>query len=194
MSFSLSCHLPGIVSFAHGLIRGALRPGDVAVDATAGNGHDTVLLAELVGAKGRVFAFDVQAAALAATRQRLQQQGLAERVQLLQASHADMARYLPKGVQAIMFNLGWLPGGDKTVTTDAVTTIAALQAALELLQPHGLLVMVVYQGHPGARQERDAVEQWLAQQEGTSCKCIRYQMVQATRVPAPYVLALERIR
>ena len=184
-------HLPGILAFAHDLLRRALRPGDRAIDATAGNGHDTVLLAQCVGEQGQVYAFDVQASALAATQARLQQAGLLNRVTLIADSHAQLQHHVPPGVQATVFNLGYLPGSDKAIVTQAHSTIAALEQALDLLQRGGVLVMVVYGGHPGADAERTAVEQWAQTLDVKRAQILRYQLVNQPGQP-PYVLALEK--
>lgn len=134
----------------------AVCPGDTAVDATMGNGHDTLMLCEAVGAEGRVYAFDVQEQALEETRKRLQEHGVAERAVLRCTGHEHMAEYVREPVQAVMFNLGWLPGGDHQVTTRWETTKQAVESALELLALMGVLVICVYPGH--AEGEREAGE------------------------------------
>ena len=113
----------------------ALRPGDRAVDATMGNGHDTAFLCELVGESGHVYAFDVQQDAVANTRERLSQSGLLGRASLFCLGHERMAEQVAGPVSAVVFNLGWLPGGDHSVTTRWETTKAAVESALELLSP-----------------------------------------------------------
>jgi predicted methyltransferase len=152
--------LPTAVQWSHHLLRQYVKPGDAVVDATAGNGHDTLLLAELVGPAGQVFAFDVQAAAIHATRQRLGTQ--AAQCTLIQASHHVMAEHLPTQVAAVLFNLGYLPGADKSCITQTETTLQALDSALALLKPHGLLVVVVYPGHTGGDAEAAAVADKLS--------------------------------
>ena len=118
---------------AAGYMQQVLRPGDRAVDATMGNGHDTQRMAELVGPEGRVIAFDIQAQAVEKTRLRLTEAGLEDRVTLVRDSHARMAAYLPAAPRLIAFNLGFLPGGDKAVTTLLDSTLTAVDAAMELL-------------------------------------------------------------
>ena len=138
-----------------------LRPGQLAIDATMGNGHDTVFLAGLVGAEGRVFGFDIQQQALANTRQRLLDAGLESRASLFQGGHEHMDLLLPSGVQdqvsAIMFNLGYLPGSDKHVVTRPETTLRAVDVATRLLGPRGIMTIVAYRGHAGGREEANAV-------------------------------------
>ncbi|MDO5059801.1 MAG: class I SAM-dependent methyltransferase, partial [Neisseria sp.] len=133
----MSSPLLPILPFAHQLLRAHLREGDTALDGTAGNGHDTLLLAECVGRQGKVYAFDVQQAALATTEGRLNNAGLRHRVELIAAGHERAAEFVPQGIAAAVFNFGWLPGSDKSITTQAETSVAALQAAVSLLKNGG---------------------------------------------------------
>lgn len=144
-------------------VLGAVGEGDHVVDATAGNGYDTAFLAGLVGPEGRVDAFDIQENALNATRKRLQKEGLDDgRVQLHLASHAQMAAYVSAPVGAVMFNLGYLPGSDKSCVTRADGTLEALSAAAGLLRMGGIMTVMCYSGHPGGAEETGAVSDWLA--------------------------------
>lgn len=146
---------------ARDLLDTLLRPGDAAVDATMGNGHDTLYLAQKVGEKGRVWAFDVQQAALDATKKRLEDGGCAGRVRLILDSHANMAAYVDEPPAAILFNLGWLPTGDHCVTTRTDSTLAAVSAAMELVRPGGLVSVCIYPGHAEGAREKLALRQML---------------------------------
>ena len=125
--------LADILPFAHSLLRAHIREGDCVMDGTAGNGHDTLLLAQCVGKTGRVFAFDIQAVAIEATRARLAEHGLLPRVTLIQDGHQHAAQYIRPPLRAAVFNFGYLPHGDKNITTLPETSVAAVQAALDLL-------------------------------------------------------------
>jgi len=183
--------MPRSTELAHLLIRQHLQPGDSAVDATLGNGHDAVFLAQLVGESGRVWAFDPQPAAHAAAKAEFAAQGVDPgRVTFLEAGHETMAAHLTGSVQVIMFNLGYLPGGDKSYITRTPTTLAALQAAVGLLAPGGLLTVVAYPAHAGGDEEGEAVAAMLAELP-TPWKVYRYQSLNARR-PAPYLLVAER--
>ena len=181
---------------AHALWRAVLREGDVAVDATAGNGWDTLTLANLVlgdddadpRREGRVVAFDVQSPALDATRARLDAElspARASRVQLVLASHADMEHHVfpgdandgdgdgdgdGVGVGVVCFNLGYLPGvgSDKSVVTAPESTLEAARAATRLLRPGGVLTIVGYTGHDGGREEVDAVMRLVSELDPAS--------------------------
>ncbi len=136
----------------------AVTSGGTAVDATAGRGHDTLFLAGLVGSEGRVYAFDTQAEALQSTSLLLEKAGLADRVTLIEDSHEEMKKHVPGTVDAVIFNLGYLPGGNHLYVTKPDPTMRALHAALDLLRPGGRIGLVIYTGHPGGMEECEAVE------------------------------------
>jgi predicted methyltransferase len=146
-------------------VAAVVAASDRAIDATMGNGHDTVFLARQVAPDGEVAAFDIQTAALHETQQRLDEAGLLSLAHLYHCGHEHMLQQLPDDwrgrVSAVMFNLGYLPGSDKTIITQATSTIAALHQALALLRPGGLLSVLLYRDHAGAGSESDAVTRWF---------------------------------
>ena len=146
--------------WAEELLRQAIGPGAAVIDGTMGNGHDTLWLAQLVGENGRVYAFDIQREAVERTRARLEEAGLSDRVTLFHAGHERLAELVPEPVDAAVFNLGWLPGADKSLRTQADTTLSAVGAALEKLKEGGLLTVCAYPGHEEGRIERDALVAW----------------------------------
>ncbi|MFC5701959.1 class I SAM-dependent methyltransferase [Cohnella faecalis] len=186
-----------VLSMAQRFVTERAVAGDTLVDATAGNGVDTLFLARLAGERGRVFAFDVQEAALANTRDRLDREPspcrLAE-VTLCQAGHETMAERVPRslhgGVRAVMFNLGYLPGADPAVITRTETTLAALEAAVGLLAVGGALTAVLYPGHEGGGDEAKAVEEWFGRIPGERAQTVVYRFPQ--KPAAPYLVALEK--
>ena len=137
-------------------------PGDTVVDATAGNGHDTLFLAGLVGETGHVFAFDIQESAIQSTAECVRAAGLEKRVTLIHDGHERMAEYVSGPVRAVCFNLGWLPGGDKGITTHWETTFQAVTQALSLLMPLGICTICVYPGHAEGEKERQQLLLFLA--------------------------------
>lgn len=124
-----------------------VQPGDRVIDATMGNGHDTLMLCNLVGNTGFVTAFDVQQKALDSTQRLLEENGVIDRCKLVLESHEFMDRYAEPGIQAVVFNLGWLPGSDKCIRTHWDSTQTAVIKALHLLAPMGVCVICVYPGH-----------------------------------------------
>ena len=169
-------------------MRGVIQPGDLVIDATAGNGHDTVFLAECIGETGRVLAYDLQAAAIAAASARVAAAGFAERVHFHQVSHAAMADHAPVGsTAAVMFNLGYLPGTDHQVTTETAETIAALDAATTVLKPGGVISVVCYPGHEAGVGQSSAVETWMTSRTAQGWRVAKYMMLGTLR-PAPFLL------
>ncbi|NUU59303.1 class I SAM-dependent methyltransferase [Paenibacillus agri] len=190
-----------VLSFAQKLTAERLTSGGRAIDATVGTGADTLFLAKLCGPRGEVRGFDIQAEALALAEERLRAAGEAlpgtlSPVTLLQRSHAAMLEAVPGDwpgtVSAVMFNLGYLPAGDadKTIITKPDSSLAALEAALELLRPGGIITAVLYPGHDGGDVEAAAVESWAAAVPPVVAQSIVYRQIQ--RASAPYCLALEK--
>ncbi len=153
--------LSNSLAISHEIIRRVVGPGDTAVDATMGNGNDTLLLAELVGEKGMVYAFDIQEAALNSTRKKLKVAGRDGNVKLILDGHQNIDSYVPQGIKAVMFNLGYLPKGDHSIGTKAATTIEALNKSMELLMTGGIIMLVIYYGGDSGFEERDAVLEYL---------------------------------
>ncbi len=156
-----------LLQHAHALLHNHLKTGDIVIDATLGNGHDTLFLARQVAPTGLVYGFDVQAAAIVATAQRISAAGLSACVRLKQCGHQFMTTQIPVPhhgqIKAIMFNLGYLPNGDKNLITQRDTTIAALQAATILLSVGGIITLVVYPGHIGGDVETAGVVDYCQQ-------------------------------
>lgn len=147
------------------MVASVVQKGDMVVDATCGNGYDTIFLAQLVGDEGSVLALDIQAVAIENTHTRLTELGLIHRVQLINASHAYLDEYLPNQISAAMFNLGYLPGGNHQITTSGPETTTAIEHCIKRLRPGGLITIVAYPGHPGGREEKKYVKDFLSQLE-----------------------------
>ena len=142
-------------------MEGYLSEGQTAIDATAGNGCDTLYLARKVGRQGKVYAFDIQAQALEKTKKLLQQADCLEQVRLIRDSHEKIDFYVKEPAHVIVYNLGYLPGGDKTVITSPDSTLNSLKKALDLLAPGGLISIIAYPAHPGGAEELSGVEEYL---------------------------------
>ena len=147
---------------AYDVLHQVVLAGDTVIDATLGNGHDTVMLAELVGESGHVIGFDIQPDAVERTAARLQENGLLDRCELYAEGHQHIADRVHTSVKAAVFNLGWLPGGDKSVTTLWETTQVAISSALSLLVKGGVCTVCAYPGHDEGDRERFALMDWLA--------------------------------
>ncbi|HIG85146.1 MAG TPA: methyltransferase domain-containing protein [Verrucomicrobia bacterium] len=142
---------------AHQLVSDRLEGSEVVVDATAGNGHDTLFLAEQVGVTGVVYSFDVQEEAIRMTRSRLEEAQISDRVIMCETGHENLDEVIRAphlgNISAIMFNLGYLPGGDHSITTLKGTTLTALRKALECLRDGGFLTALCYPGHDEGLEE-----------------------------------------
>jgi predicted methyltransferase len=150
---------------AQKIVADHLQPGNIAIDATAGNGHDTVFLANTVGPHGKVHAIDIQGQAIERLQQTLSQLDLLERVEVYAADHAlieqVVAPKLSGFVDCAMFNLGYLPHSDKSITTHRASTLRGIEGAYRLLKPGGMMTVLVYVGHPGGRDEAEGVFAWI---------------------------------
>ena len=144
-------------------IKEHLGEGDVAVDFTMGNGNDTLFLSETVGPSGKVYAFDIQEDALVSTRNHLVESGAPENYTLICASHHRVKEFVEGPLKAGMFNLGYLPrSGRKAVTTMRETTMPAVEAAISLLAPDGVLIVAIYPGHDEGRLEGEMLREYFA--------------------------------
>ncbi|GAY42449.1 hypothetical protein CUMW_066950 [Citrus unshiu] len=176
---------------AHLVWKHVVRKGDTVVDATCGNGYDTLMMLKMVAdesSAGCVYGLDIQREALKSTSSLLDkttskaEKGL---VKLFNMCHSRMEEIVPKStaVRLVAFNLGYLPGGDKSVITTSETTKMALEAAERILIPGGLISMVVYVGHPGGREELEAVEAFARSLSVDDWICCKFQMLNRPLAP-----------
>lgn len=196
--------LVNIVSWSQKLACEVLRPGDLAIDLTAGKGRDTLALAKAVGIEGQVVAFDLQPTAIEQTRELLQcydfatanwpaEQILTKQpgIFLIQACHSTLDKVLTDPAQVIIANLGYLPGGDKSLTTRPASTLAALQQSVEQLSSGGRLVVTVYPVHPGGTEEGEAVSSFFKELPAPHWQVLCLRVANCTE--APYLLVAERV-
>ena len=179
---------------AHLLVRSHLlsQPNShfLAIDATVGNGFDTIFLAECVGAKGAVYGFDIQD--MQEASRKAIGEGFAERITFFQAGHETMLIHLPHeavgGVHAIMLNLGYLPRGDKSIVTTPQTTISALEQSLVLLAPSGILSITCYPGHTVGNKETEAVLSWASTLPKEEYRVLRCHCINQTETPPELII------
>ncbi|MDD2556249.1 MAG: class I SAM-dependent methyltransferase [Syntrophaceticus sp.] len=173
-----------IVTWAKWLVEQVVSPGDICVDATVGNGNDTLFLAECVGTSGKVYGFDIQQTALEKTKQKLAVADVLDRVNLIQDNHANLSNYLANNsIKAVMFNLGYLPGGDTNLITEPESTIQALEASLNLLGYRGIITVASYRGHPGALEEYAKVNILLSKLNPTEYNVLRLESINHANLP-----------
>jgi predicted methyltransferase len=174
--------------FSHHLLAQFLGNGQKVIDATTGNGYDTLFLAEAVGHSGLVYAFDIQEQALQKTRELLAEHHCLQQVKLIHAGHEKIKEYVREPVQAIVYNLGYLPGGNKKIITQAETTLLSLQQGTELLSPGGVISLIIYPGHPGGQKEAELIESYLGTLSPRRWQVLKWSRINGNYVKAPYVL------
>ncbi len=182
--------LKNTVEIAHDYLKNSVRPGSVVVDGTVGNGKDTVYLAELVGREGRVYGFDIQEQAIRAASDLIAVRGFSDTVILFKAGHENIADYVNEPVDAVVFNLGYLPGGDHNIVTKPDSTVKAVRGSLDILKPGGLICIVVYTGHPGGLDERQALEEFLRRLDKKQYCAGKLDFL--NRDKAPYLILIEK--
>lgn len=151
-----------ITHWCHEIIRSQAQKGGLYIDATMGNGNDTLMLCELVGESGEVFAFDIQEKAVEATRNLLEKQHITTNCHLILDGHENMDNYIQEATaDVICFNFGYLPGGDHEIATKASTSLMAIRKGLKLLKPGGMMSLCVYSGGDTGFEERDCILNYL---------------------------------
>ncbi|KMY51572.1 class I SAM-dependent methyltransferase [Peribacillus loiseleuriae] len=187
--------LMNILPFARFLLQTALESGDIAIDGTCGNGHDTAYLANLVGETGHVYGFDIQQEAIENTKDKLRTENLLQQCTLIQTGHEHVKTYVSEQqygqIKAAIFNLGYLPGGDKSIVTAAESTIAAIEQLLEIMAPKGVIVLVIYHGHEGGAIERDAIMDYVTSLHQDKAHVLQYGFINQVNHP-PFIIAIEK--
>ena len=163
--------MTNLVSLAHSKIKEVLQSGDLCIDATSGNGQDTLILAQSVAPTGKVYAIDIQRCAIVHTCKRLKKHGLSNLLQAFHGSHSDIESFLSNDLKAMvtaaMFNLGYLPGGNQAIITQPQTTLTAICKTFQYIKPGGLISVLCYRGHEGGNKETQEVlnlcqkENWI---------------------------------
>lgn len=157
-----SCFLSRPLTGIHPALASTIRPGDTVIDATMGNGNDTLFLAKCVGSTGKVFAFDIQPQALIATEKRLKKIGIStQNIELILASHTQLEHYVTQPINAVMFNLGYLPGSNHACITQGKESLSAIQASMRLLEKGGVISIACYTGHQGGKEEALLITEYL---------------------------------
>lgn len=179
------------VEISKKISRAKIQPGDIVVDATMGNGNDTAFLCDLVGEKGKVYAFDIQQMAIENTKERLERLKLEERVELIHDGHENLDRYVEQGVKLIIYNLGYLPRGDHSLTTKSSTTIESIKKGLNLLNSNGVIIIVLYPGHESGRIEKLAIESFTKELDQKKFNVISINFTNQINYP-PEIICIEK--
>lgn len=183
--------LNNTVSITKSYIKDYIKQGQVVLDATVGNGKDTVLMANMVGDSGRVYGFDIQKIAIENTKKLLEEETFRERVVLIRDSHEYLNKYISVKLDFIIYNLGYLPNGDKDIITKASTTIKSLKSALELLNNNGLLLINSYVGHDGGLEENIEIENLLKNLNQKHFNVLKHSFINQKNTP-PVLYIVEK--
>lgn len=187
--------LDRILPYARKLLQSTVNEGDITIDATVGNGHDTVFLAKLVGETGQVYGFDIQDLAIQKTTEKIKNENLSKQVTLLQKSHAKVKEAIPSSlhgkIKGAIFNLGYLPGSDKEIVTVPESTISAIEQIIDMMAPEGIIVVVIYHGHEGGEIEKDALLNYAQNLPQDLAHVLTYRFINQANNP-PFILAIEK--
>lgn len=181
-----------MTDLAHQKVGFVIKEGDYVIDATAGNGNDTIFLAEKVGPTGRVYAFDIQEEALVRTAERLQEKDIFDRVTLIHSGHERLSEHVKIPVAAAMYNLGYLPGGKQQVATKSNTTARSIMQALKLLKPGGIATIVLYPGHVEGRREKEELLPIFENMASSEYAVLYIKLLNQTGDP-PELLVVQKI-
>lgn len=137
------------------------KKGGTFVDATSGNGRDSLYLAKnfLTSQSGKLFCIDIQSKAIEATQNLLSRSlsaAVLDRISYHLTCHTDI-EFLPPNIDIFVYNLGYLPGGDKSLTTNSQTTLLSLKKAMKYLNPNGIISIMSYPGHDRGKIELDSL-------------------------------------
>lgn len=178
------------IDLAHDLWKSILQPGDIAIDATCGNGNDTLVLSKvcLQNNTGKIYAIDIQDSAINKAQLLLQEHLSNEQmrnIHFIKKSHAEFPKdILEKTVRAIVYNLGYLPGGNKTFTTQCETTLQSIHAALPLLKEGGIISITCYPGHPEGKKEENVLLNFLKVLKPNDWSSTHFQWVNRNNSPS----------
>lgn len=184
-----------VIPFSHSLLKKVVNLGDIVIDGTVGNGKDTLFLAQLVGETGLVYGFDIQQEAIERASQLLRENRSEKQVKLHCTGHENLKKVIPEAdygkIKGAIYNLGYLPKGDHEIITRPETTISAIEQTLEVLAPGGIISVVVYHGHPGGKEEKDALLDFAENLSQKSAHVLMYQFINQINNP-PFLLAFEK--
>lgn len=168
-----------------------VKEGNSVLDCTVGNGNDTILLASLVGDKGKVYGFDIQNQALQITLDKLVEENLNHRVKLIKDSHENIDLYIEEELDFIIYNLGYLPKGDKNIKTNKESTLTSVKKSLDLLKSNGIILITCYTGHIGGLDEKDGLEDFLKCLDQKAYNVIKYDFINQINSP-PILYGVEK--
>ncbi len=155
------------------------------IDATCGNGNDTLFLAE-IAKRGHVYAFDIQNEAINSTKLRCQNY---QNITYICDSHANIDKYNLHNINLVIFNLGFLPNSTSTITTNSISTISAIKKSLDILKNGGALLLTIYTGHDH-HQEENEILPFIKSLDKYKYNVLKYEFINLTN--PPYLIVIEK--
>jgi tRNA A58 N-methylase Trm61 len=183
--------LTNATDLAKEIVIKAVQSGDVVVDCTLGKGNDALFLGNLVGAEGRVYGFDVQRKAIEISTMLLSQNDVIDRAYLIEDSHENIDKYVKEEASAIMYNLGYLPTGDRSIVTKPQSTVTSIEKSLEIVKKNGVVTIAIYTGHPGGLEEERAILDFLVKLDNKSFNVLQMDFINLDNNP-PKLIAIEK--
>lgn len=177
-----------ILDYAHLLLKEYIKSDDIVVDATMGNGYDTIFLSKMCK---RVYAFDIQEKAIEETSKKLSELELTN-VDLILDTHENINHYVTD-YKAVIFNLGYLPNGDKKITTQKESTLNAISSILPRLPISGFIQLVVYKGHEEGKKESDSIHDFLNHLDSNTYKVMKVELPFQDNNP-PYIIMIHKVK
>ena len=177
---------------SHKYITRFVKEGSICVDATCGNGNDTLFLASVVGDTGMVYTFDIQDIAIEKTLEKLNKEGVANRVKLIKSSHEYIDNYIWENIDGAMFNLGYRPGGDHNISTKFATTKIAIEKILKLLKINGGITIVIYYGGDSGHDEKKQLIEYIEKLDCKKYIVMKTEFVNQINCP-PIFVCIEKI-
>lgn len=168
-----------------------VQKGDVVIDATMGNGYDTIYLGNLVGENGKVYAFDVQEEAIKSTKKKVERDNMTDRVELILDGHQNLDKYVKEEASCVVFNLGYLPRAKHVVITKPDTTLEAIKKSLKLLKPNGIISIAAYIGHEGGLEEKNYICEYLDNLNQNEFNVLHMQFTNQINNP-PQLILIEK--
>lgn len=186
--------MKGIIQYSHYLLEETVLKGETVIDATCGNGNDTLFLSRLVGEQGQVLAFDIQKHAIKTTKMLLEKNKRNNVVYILD-SHTKVSDYIEDNeiptIGGAIFNLGYLPKGDKTIITKGETTIQAVYSLLPYIKQNGVVVLVIYHGHDGGNLEKEFILKHVIKLDQKDFNVLQYRFINQKNNP-PFIIAIQK--
>lgn len=186
-------YLNNVLELINIRINEVVKSDSIVLDATLGNGNDTYKLLNILDSNGKLYGFDIQKEALNNTRQKIEKiKNLASKdYRLILDSHENLDRYINYKLDYVIYNLGYLPGGDKSITTLAESTIKSVKKSMDLLNNNGLINIVVYHGHAQGKDEKRSIEAFLKEINQDKYHILKHEFINQKNNP-PILYEIEK--